>query len=84
MKIKQHFIRDIPRYYYKEVSKSTLQQRIWTKSTTGGRDPLWNEDEPSPVKKILSFMKNFKAMCVLEIVRERVHMRKLEYSINLA
>ena len=31
---------------YKEISKSTLQQRIWTKSATGGRDLLWNENEP--------------------------------------
>lgn len=31
---------------YKEISKSTLQQRVWAKGTRGGSDLLWNEHEP--------------------------------------
>lgn len=29
-----------------EVDSSTLQQRIWTKAKTGGKDLIWNEDDP--------------------------------------
>jgi len=28
-----------------EVDSSTLQQRVWTKSKTGGKNLLWNEDD---------------------------------------
>ena len=31
---------------YKEVSRSTLQQRIWKKGASGGSDLLWDENEP--------------------------------------
>lgn len=31
---------------YKVLSKSTLQQRVWTKSARGGSDLLWNENDP--------------------------------------
>jgi len=29
-----------------EVDSSTLQQRVWTKAKTGGKDLIWNEDDP--------------------------------------
>lgn len=31
---------------YTEIMKSTLQQRIWSKGKTGGKDLLWNDEEP--------------------------------------
>lgn len=31
---------------YTEIMKSTLQQRIWSKGKTGGKDLLWEENEP--------------------------------------
>lgn len=31
---------------YQEISKSTLQQRVWTKGPGGGKDLLWDIDEP--------------------------------------
>lgn len=31
---------------YKEIAKSTLQQRIWEKSARGGSDLLWDENDP--------------------------------------
>ena len=31
---------------YTEIMKSTLQQRIWKKKERGGKDLLWNENEP--------------------------------------
>lgn len=31
---------------YKEIARSTLQQRIWEKGTRGGSDLLWDENDP--------------------------------------
>lgn len=31
---------------YKEISKGTLQQRIWKKKAGGGKDLLWDVNEP--------------------------------------
>lgn len=31
---------------YKEISKGTLQQRIWKKKTRGGKDLLWDVNDP--------------------------------------
>ncbi|MBM7854185.1 hypothetical protein JOC37_000557 [Desulfohalotomaculum tongense] len=31
---------------YTEIFKSTLQQRVWAKSARGGRDLLWNDNNP--------------------------------------
>ena len=31
---------------YKEINKGTLQQRIWHKSSRGGSDLLWDDNEP--------------------------------------
>lgn len=31
---------------YTEISKSTLQQRVWAKGNRGGSDLVWNENDP--------------------------------------